>query len=56
MRNIVTGVTRRVRLTLDHPAAGCGMAVWVDDEGRAYFPEDIRNPFYELTDICDVPV
>jgi hypothetical protein len=29
----------------------CGIAVWVDDEGKAYFPEDVPNPFYELRDI-----
>lgn len=51
MRNVITGETKRVHLTKDHPAAECGMAVWADDDGKAYFPEDVMNPFYELTDI-----
>jgi hypothetical protein len=55
MRNIITGAERRVHLTLDHPAVQCGIAVWVDDEGRAYFPEDVQNPFYELRDVNDTP-
>lgn len=49
MRNIITGKKTAVHLTMDHPAAQSGIAVWVDDEQRAYFPEDIQNPFYELT-------
>lgn len=48
MRNIITGVEKRVHLTMDHPAVQCGIAVWVDDDGKAYFPEDVQNPFYEL--------
>lgn len=51
MRNVITGETKRVHLTKDHPAAECGMAVWADDDGKAYFPEDVMNPFYELTDV-----
>lgn len=51
MKNIITGVERKVHLTMDHPAVQCGIAVWVDDEGKAYFPEDVQNPFYELKDI-----
>lgn len=49
MRNIITGKETVVHLTMNHPAAQSGIAVWVDDEQRAYFPEDIQNPFYELT-------
>ena len=51
MKNIITGVERKVHLTMNHPAVQCGIAVWVDDEGKAYFPEDVQNPFYELKDI-----
>lgn len=51
MHNIITDEKKRVHLTMDHPAVQCGIAVWVDDEGKAYFPEDVQNPFYELTDI-----
>jgi hypothetical protein len=51
MKNIITGMERKVHLTMDHPAVQCGIAVWVDDEGKAYFPEDVQNPFYELKDI-----
>lgn len=53
MRNIITGIEIRVHLTMDHPAVQCGIAVWVDDEGKAYFPEDVQNPFYELTEITE---
>ena len=51
MKNIITGVEKKVHLTKDHPAVQCGIAVWVDDEGKAYFPEDVPNPFYELRDV-----
>ena len=51
MKNIITGVEKKVRLTKAHPAVQCGIAVWVDDEGKAYFPEDVPNPFYVLSDI-----
>ena len=51
MKNIITGVEKKVHLTKDHPAVQCGIAVWVDDEGKAYFPEDVPNPFDELRDI-----
>ncbi|MBR1463931.1 MAG: hypothetical protein IJ604_11250 [Prevotella sp.] len=51
MRNIITGTVKQVHLTMDHPAVQCGIAVWVDEEGRAYFPEDVQNPFYELKEI-----
>jgi len=51
MHNIITGERKSVHLTMDHPAVQCGIAVWVDDDGKAYFPEDVQNPFYELTDI-----
>lgn len=51
MRNIITGKETRVHLTYNHPAVQCGIAVWVDDEGKAYFPEDVPNPFYQLTEI-----
>jgi len=51
MRNIITGKEIRVKLTHDHPAVQCGIAVWADEEGKAYFPEDVPNPFYELRDI-----
>lgn len=53
MRNIITGIEKRVHLTMDHPAVQCGIAVWVDDEEKAYFPEDVQNPFYELTEITE---
>lgn len=53
MRNIITGDVKRVHLTTEHPAVQCGIAVWVDETGRAYFPEDVLNPFYELSDIKD---
>ena len=53
MRNIITGVEKHVHLTMDHPAVHCGIAVWVDDEGKAYFPEDVQNPFYELRDVTE---
>lgn len=53
MRNIITGTEKRVHLTMDHPAVQCGIAVWVDDDGKAYFPEDVQNPFYELKDITE---
>jgi hypothetical protein len=53
MRNIITGVEKRVHLTMDHPAVQCGIAVWVDDDGKAYFPEDVQNPFYELKETED---
>lgn len=36
LKNIITGVEKRVHLTMDHPAVQCGIAVWVDDEGKAY--------------------
>lgn len=49
MRNIITGKETAVHLSMNHPTAQSGIAVWVDDEQRAYFPEDIQNPFYELT-------
>ena len=39
MRNIITGVEKPVHLTKDHPAVQCGIAVWVDDDGKAYFPD-----------------
>ena len=42
---------KKVHLTKDHPAVQCGIAVWVDDEGKAYFPEDVPNPFYELKEV-----
>ena len=48
MRNIITKEEKRVHLTTNHPAVQCNIAVWVDDEGNAYFPEDVPNPFYEL--------
>lgn len=51
MKNIVTGVEKKVHLTKDHPAAYNGIAVWVDEEGKAYFPEDVPNPFYELREM-----
>jgi hypothetical protein len=51
MKNIITGKETRVYLTKEHPAVQCGIAVWVDDEGKAYFPEDVPNPFYVLSDI-----
>lgn len=51
MHNIITDERKRVHLTMDHPAVQCGIAVWADDDGKAYFPEDVQNPFYELTDI-----
>ncbi len=51
MKNVITGKETRVHLTQEHPAVQCGIAVWVDDEGRAYFPEDVQNPFYELRNI-----
>ena len=53
MRNIITGSETRVHLSKDHPAAQNGIAVWVDDEGKAYFPEDVPNPFYMLSEITD---
>jgi hypothetical protein len=53
MKNIITGVEKPVHLTMDHPAVQCGIAVWVDDEGKAYFPEDVQNPFYELRDVTE---
>ena len=53
MRNIITGETKQVYLTHDHPAAHCGIAVWVDNEGKAYFPEDVQNPFYKLSNVRD---
>lgn len=53
MRNIITGTVKQVHLTMDHPAVQCGIAVWVDEEGRAYFPEDVQNPFYELKEITE---
>jgi len=53
MKNIITGVEKSVRLTMDHPAVQCGIAVWVDDEGKAYFPEDVQNPFYKLENITE---
>ena len=55
MKNIITGEEKPVSLTMDHPAVQCGIAVWVDDNGKAYFPEDVRNPFYELKDITEEP-
>ena len=51
LKNIITGKETRVYLTKEHPAVQCGIAVWVDDEGKAYFPEDVPNPFYVLSDI-----
>ena len=51
MNNLITGVEREVHLTMNHPAVQCGIAVWLDDEGKAYFPEDVQNPFYKLKDI-----
>ena len=51
LKNIITGVEKKVHLTKDHPAVQCGIAVWVDDEGKAYFPEDVPNQFYELKDV-----
>lgn len=51
MHNIITDERKRVHLTMEHPAVQCGIAVWADDDGKAYFPEDVQNPFYELTDI-----
>lgn len=53
MKNIITGDEKRVTLTTEHPAARCGIAVWVDDDGKAYFPEDVQNPFYELKEVTD---
>ncbi len=53
MKNIITGVEKPVHLTMDHPAVQCGIAVWVDDEGKAYFPEDVQNPFYKLGNITE---
>lgn len=49
MRNVITNKETVVHLTMDHPAVKCGIAVWADDEGKAYFPEDVPSPFYELT-------
>ena len=51
MKNIITGKETRVYLSNDHPAVQCGIAVWVDDAGKAYFPEDVPNPFYVLSQI-----
>ena len=51
MKNIITGKETRVYLTKEHPAVQRGIAVCVDDEGKAYFPEDVPNPFYVLSDI-----
>lgn len=53
MKNIITGEEKRVCLTTDHPAVQCGIAVWVDDAGNAYFPEDVQNPFYELKEVVE---
>ena len=53
LKNIITGTEKRVHLTLNHPAVQCGIAVWVDDDGKAYFPEDVQNPFYKLEDITE---
>ena len=53
MKNIITGEEKRVTLTTEHPAARCGIAVWVDGDGKAYFPEDVQNPLYELKEVTD---
>ena len=53
MKNIITGEEKRVTLTTEHPAARCGITVWVDGDGKAYFPEDVQNPFYELKEVTD---
>ncbi|MBR4925127.1 MAG: hypothetical protein IKZ61_05160 [Prevotella sp.] len=53
LKNIITGTEKRVHLTMNHPAVQCGIAVWVDDEGKAYFPEDVQNPFYKLENITE---
>lgn len=54
MHNIITGETKQVYLTKEHPAVQCGIAVWVDKSGKAYFPEDVQNPFYEISDIKEI--
>ncbi len=53
LHNIITGKEIKVHLTLDHPAALGSVAVWVDNDNRAYFPEDERNPFYEIKEISE---
>ena len=53
LHNIITGKDIEVRLTLDHPAALGSVAVWVDDNNKAYFPEDERNPFYEIKELIE---
>ena len=43
MKNIITGKETRVYLTKEHPAVQCGIAVWVDDEGKG--PCNVALPF-----------
>lgn len=54
MVNIITGKETKVHLSYTHPLVKCGCGVWVDDEDRAYFPEDVPNPFYELRGITEI--
>ena len=53
--NVINGVSVEVHATTDHPASSYGRAVWVDNEGNAYFEVDsqIPNPFYQITNIRD---
>lgn len=47
IKNMMTGETINVTATTDHPDSSYGQAVWVDEQGTAYFQIGMANPLYE---------
>lgn len=46
IKTLVTGKTIPVTASTEHPACSYGQAVWVDEQGTAYFQLGMANPLY----------
>lgn len=46
IKNTQTRVVTAVTATTDHPACSYGQALWVDEQGTAYFQIGMVNPLY----------
>ena len=46
IKNLMTGATIPVTASTEHSAFSYGQAVWVDDQGTAYFQLGMTNPLY----------